>query len=101
MQLGYFFTLLQMHLLISRASAGGKRGVIFEVGIGGDKSRRFSASGFDQLDIFQCFHRDVGDAPLLAAREFARAAEREIVFGEFEAVFRVLKSSQPFLGRRS
>ena len=44
--------------------------------IGCDEPRRFRARRLDHLQVLQGLHRDVGDAPLLAAGELAGAAER-------------------------
>ncbi len=48
----------------------------------------FASCRRDHLGVFDCFHAEVGQAPLLAAIEHAGAAQREVVFGKLEAVFR-------------
>lgn len=49
--------------------------------------RRFFASGFDHFQVFDGFHAEVGEAPLLVASKFASAALLQIKFGEFKTVF--------------
>src|SRR3990167_1190099 len=53
-----------------------------------DDSLRFGARGLDEAGIFQGFHADIGDAPLLFAVQISRAAGLEIDFRELEAVVR-------------
>lgn len=55
-----------------------------KVGVFGDDARCFGAGGFYHFYIFDRFHAEVGDAPLLATAELARPAEHKVKLGEFK-----------------
>ena len=47
----------------------------------------FKARGFHHLQVFQCFHADVGESGLFTAGKFPGAAKFQVVFGEFKPAF--------------
>ena len=59
----------------------------FEFGVEGEDTLCFEAGLLDELDVAEVLHRAVGDAGLAGSEELAGAADFEIIFREFEAVF--------------
>src|SRR3569833_3027565 len=80
--------LFRMDLLLRAQRYLAESRVAGEFRIALDKRFCFRARRLDELQVLERFHCDVGHAPLAAPDEFARAAQREIVFGELESVLR-------------
>ena len=59
----------------------------FEFRIEGENGLCFEAGLLDQFYISEILHRAVGDAGLAGAEKLAGAADFEIIFREFEAIF--------------
>ena len=60
-----------------------------------NKFCRFESSGFDHFQVPDCFHTEVGDAPLLGAREYACSALSKVEFSELETVLGGLEGLEP------
>ena len=63
-----------------------------------DNPCSLGSSGLHEFYVLQGLHRDVGDAPLAAAGELARAAEREVVLRELETILRGGERLHPLFG---
>ena len=63
--------------------------------VGVDQTQGFGAGGFDHFNIFDRFHGNISDSPLLFAIEFTGTAELEIELGELEAVFSSGEGAKP------
>jgi len=79
--------LFQMNFLVYFCQSFLEDRKFFELRVEGENALRFETRLLDQFYVTQVLHRAVGDAGLAGAEELSRAADFEVIFGEFEAVF--------------
>lgn len=63
-----------------------QEGIALEVGIDFYDGARRSASFFDEVNIGQRGHREIGQAGLLDAEKFSGAADAHVLFGKQKSV---------------
>ncbi len=68
-----------------------------ELGVDGYELLGFGAGGFDHFDIFNRFHTEIGDTPLLATTELSRPTEHEVELGKFKPILCGRKRLEAFL----
>lgn len=93
------FVLFGMYFFLKFIEAFDKKRMFLQAAVVLEKPDRRASRLFDEFDVLEPPHRDIGQAGLFLADEFARTADFQILFRELKSVFRFENRFQPFAGR--